>query len=249
MFILFCLDLTQVISQELSEYSNMLSNKQICTLCEDTGNNNYKCTCFSVSDLEDEMIHNFIVCGRYNDGFNKIFERFWDQEIISSKIKKNKDVSFDFIHKLVWKNTIERCQLLLFGLYNKSITLKEIESLYQLFIPSVALNKNERQCQKENLTSQLCALCNAMYQCYRSSLPSPNEWIPQIVEHIVLYNELVVDSKCTDAATVIMKVKKSLKLEKQFKIIEDLANRVCIYVVTKYLYVYIHISNNIDCQF
>ena len=230
----FYLDLTQVICNEINDNSNdKLYGKQISSVCEDSDDNKYKCTCFSISQLEDEMIQSFIRFGRYNDGFNKVFKYYWEQQIGSSKIKMVKDVSFDDVYQLVWKKTTAQCQLVLVELNNKSITLKEIESLHKLFIPKVAniaLDENERQCQREAFSSQLCALCNAIHPCYPCSsdvLPPPNTWIPQTVAYIELYNALVVDSKCTEAARVIMKVKKSLKLENDFKIIEDLANRVC----------------------
>ena len=206
------------------------------SVCKDLGNKTYKCICFpfSISNVHDEMIQNFIICGKYNDGVNIIFEYYWKQQINSSNIK---DVSFDSVYELVWKKTIVQCQQVLSELNDKTITLKEIESLYQLFIPKNAnatTDENKRQLQKNNLFLQLCALCDAMCHCYPTSrklFPPPNEWIPQAVTDIVLYNEMVVDSSCTKAANVIMKVKKSLKLEKDFKIIEDLQNRVSFYVI------------------
>ena len=232
-FVLY-LDLTQVICNEINDNSdNKLYDKQISSVCKDSDDNKYKCTCFSISKLEDEMIQNFIIYGKYKNGFNIVFKYYWDQQIISSDIKMVKDVSFDDVYKSVWKKTTAQCQLVLVKLNDKSITLKEIESLHQLFIPkdtNIALDENEKLCQREAFSSQLCALCSAIHQCNPSSsdvLPPPNTWIPQTVAYIELYNALVVDSKCTEAARVIMKVKKSLKLENDFKIIEDLANRVC----------------------
>ena len=234
------LELTQDICNELDDNSdNKLYDKQVSSVCKDLGNENYECTCFpfSISNVQDEMIQKFIICGKCNDGVNMIFEYYWEQQLNSSNIKMVKDVSFDSVYELVWKETIVQCQQLLSKFNGKTITLKEIESLYQIFIPkdtNAALNENERQCQKDNLSLQLCVLCDAMHHCYPNSrklFPRPNEWIPQAVDDIVLYNEIVADSRCTKATNVIMKVKKSLKLEKEFKIIEHLQNRVSFYVV------------------
>ena len=233
-FILY-LELTQVICNEIDDNSdNKLYDKQVSSVCKDLGNGNYECSCFpfSVSNVCDEMIQNFIICGKYNDGVNIVFEFYWKQQVNLSNIKMDKDVSFDSVYELVWEKTIVQCQQLLYNLNDKTVALKEIESLYQLFVPkdtNVATNENERLCQKDNLSLQLCALCDAMHRCYPNSrklFPSPNEWIPQAVNDIVLYNEMVVDFRCTKAANVIMKVKKSLKLEKDFKIIEDLQDCV-----------------------
>ena len=181
------------------------------------------------------MIQNFIICGKYNNGVNIVFEYYWKQQVNSSNIKMVEDVSFDSVYKLVWEKTIAQCQQLLSNLNDKTIALKEIESLYQLFMPkdtTAAMNKEERLCREGNLSLQLYALCDAMHLCYpnsRKSFPSSIEWIPQAVNDVVLYNDLVVDSRCTKAANVIMKVKKSLKLEKEFKIIEDIQDRVSSY--------------------
>ena len=232
------LELTQVICDEIDDNSdNKLYDKQISSVCKDLGNKNYECSCFpfSISNVQDEMIQNFIICGKYSDGLNIVFEYCWKQQVNSSNIKMVEDVSFDSVYTLVWEKTIAQCQQLLSNLNDRTIALKEIESLYQLFMPedtNAAMNENERLCQKDNLSSQLCALCAAMHCCYPNSrklFPSPNEWIPQAVNDIVLYNEMVVDSRCTKATNVIMKVKKSLKLEKDFKIIEDLQDHVSSY--------------------
>ena len=237
MFVLY-LDLTQVICQEISDNSDdKLYNKQIYTVCEDTGNDSYKCTCFSISKLEDEIIENLVVCGKHNDDFHRVFEYCWNQQIISSGIKNVKEVSFDSVYKLVWKKTIAQCQLLLFELNDNSVPLKEIESLYHLFIPKdkmVTLNENERQCQLRLLSLQLSSLCNAMHYCYPSSqqlFPAPDEWVPQTVDYIALYIEIVNDSKCTEAANLILKVKASLQLKGDFKIIESLTEHVRVFYV------------------
>ena len=231
----FYLELTQAICDEIDDNSDdKLHDKQVSSVCKDLGNKNYEYSCFSfsISNVQDEMIQNFIICGRYNDGVNIVFEYYWKQQVNASNIKM---VKFDSVYKLVWQKTVLQCQQLLSNLNDRTIALKEIESLYQLFIPkdtNAAMNEKERLCQKDNLSLQLCALCAAMHHCYpnsRKSFPSPNEWIPPTVNDIVLYNEMVVDSRCTKAANVIMKVKKSLKLEKDFKIIEDLQDRVSSY--------------------
>ena len=179
------------------------------------------------------MIQNFVICGKCNGNANKIFEYCWNQQIVSSGIKDDKDVSFDSVYNLIWKKTIEQCQQVLFKLRNKTTTLRETETLYQLFTPkdkTVTPNENARHCQIEIFSSQLTALCEAMHQCYPSSkqlFPLSSEWIPHTVAYIAFYDEMVNDTKCTEAATVILKVKTSLKLKGDFKIIENLANRVC----------------------
>lgn len=228
---MLCLDLTQVICKEINDNSDdKLKDKQVC---EVMGTDDHKCTCFTISNLEDEMIQNFIIFGQYNGGLNKIFEYCWDQQVILSGIKHNTDVSFNSVYNLVWKKTIVQCKLLLSKLNDKSVTLKEVENLYHLFIcKDKTSNGNEMQCLLKSLSPQLSALCNAIHQCYPSSTESfllSNEWIPQMVEHIAYYHEVVNDSKCIEAAVVIMKVKKSLKLEKEFKIVEDFANCVSFY--------------------
>ena len=120
-------------------------------------------------------------------------------------------------------------------LKDKTITLEEVEILYQI----------------ENFSSHLWALCNAMHHCYPSSkesIPVPNKWIPQTLAHITLYHEISNNPKCTQAACVILKVKRSLQLG-DFKIIEDLAKHVRMYVhiyiarhdvinTQKYMYIY-----------
>ena len=228
--VFLCLDLTQVICKEISDNSdNKLFDKKISTVCDDS----YNCKCFLSANIDNEMIQNFITCGKCNGDFNRVFEYCWNQQIILSSIKDDKDVSFNSVYNLVWKKTIDQCQQILLKLKNKSATLKETETIYQLFTPedkTITRNENARQCQIEYFSLQLTALCEAMHQCYPSSkelFPLPNEWIPNTVTYIALYDEIVNDAKCTEAATVISKVKISLKLKGDFKIIENLANRVC----------------------
>ena len=229
LFLIYCLDLTEDICKEINDNSDdKLFDKNISTVCDDS----YNCKCFPSATMENEIIQNFITCGKCNGDLNKVFEYCWNQQIILSGIK-DKDVSFDSIYKLVWIKTIEQCQKLLQKLKNKSVTLKETETLYQLFTPkdkAVTATENAKQCQIECFSSQLTALCEVMHQCYPSSkdlFPLPNEWVPDTVSNIARYNEVVNDAKCTEAATVILKVKTSLKLKGDFKIIENLANRVC----------------------
>ena len=157
------------------------------------------------------MVENFISCGKFNGTRNKVFEYCWKQQIETSAIRTVKDVSFDSVYKQVWNPAITQCQSLLSGLNDKTATLKEVESLYQI----------------ENFSLQLSALYDAMCRCYpncQKSRTSSNEWIPK---HITLYyHEIANNYKCSEAAGVILKVKSSLKLEGNFKIIEDLAHHV-----------------------
>ena len=222
---LLVLDLTEDICKEISDNSDVkLFDKKISTVCDDS----YKCICFPSAIMESEMIQNFITCGKCNDDLNKLFEYCWNQQAINIK-----DVSFDSIYNLVWKKTIEQCQQVLLELNNRSVTLKETETLCQLFAPKdqiVTPNENSGLCQIECFSSQLTALCEAMHQCYPSSkklFPLPTKWIPDTISYIALYNEVVNDTKCTEAATVILKVKASLKLKGDFQIVENLANCVC----------------------
>ena len=225
------LDLTQEICQQIDDNSDdKLCNKQICTVCEDGDTDSYNCICFYTSGINEEMIDSFIKCGNCNDDVNKIFEYYWDQQ--KSNLIKDEGVSFDSIYCMVWKKTIEQCQQLLINIKDKSSTLAEVETLSQLFINEnkTAASENTKQCQKYNLSLQLIALCEGMHQCYPNSkklFPSPHEWIPECVDYIALYLEIVDDSKSTEAANVILKVKESLKLKGDFGIIKNLANCVC----------------------
>ena len=211
------LDLTEVICQEINDNSNdKLCNKQICTVCDIEDNGNYKCTCFSTSCLENEMVQNFIICGKYNGILNEIFECCWDHQI-KLNISATTDVSYNSIYELVWKPTISQCQSLLCKLQDKTISLNEVESLYQI----------------ENFSLQLSALCDAMHKCYPSfkeSLPPPHEWVPHTLSHIVIYHEIANNPQCTKAARIILQVRASLKLKGDFKTIEDLAKHVRMFV-------------------
>ena len=207
-------DLTHIISQEISINNNdEIYRKQICSICKVEDDGSYKCTCFSTSNLECEMVQNFILCGKYNNGHNKVFEYCWDQQIQLSAITTVKDICYDSVYKLVWKPTILQCQSLLSKLKDKTITLKEAESIYQI----------------EDFSLQLSALDTAIRQCYPSfkeSLPPPKKWLPQTVAHIKLYHKIANNPKCTVAANVILKVQTSLKLKGNFKVVEDLARHV-----------------------
>ena len=123
------------------------------------------------------------------------------------------------MYEKVWKSTIKQCQLLLIKLKDKTVTLEEVEILYQV----------------DNLSLHLSVLCKAMHQCYPNlseSLPLPEKWILQTLAHIALYYEIASNPKCAEAANVILKVKKSLMLEGDFKLVEDLAKLVCVYDCT-----------------
>ena len=162
------------------------------------------------------MIDNFSICGKCNGDFNKVFEYCWDQQIKQSAITKDQNVSYNSVFNTVWKPTIERCQSLLSKLKDKTITLQEAEILYQV----------------DKLCLHLSVLCKAMHQCYpelSKSFSLSDNWVSQTVAHIAFYHEFSINPKCIEAANVILKVKKSLKLEGDFKIIEDLAKHVSVY--------------------
>lgn len=204
--------------QKISDNSDdKLYDKRICDVCEveDSGINKcYKCICFSIPDLDNEMIDNFIVCGKHTNGtINEIFKYCWDQQIELSVIRSVQDISFDSVFIKVWKPTISQCQLLLCSLQCKTVTLEEVEILYQI----------------DNFSSHLSALCNAMHHCYpksKESLTPPDQWVSQTVSHITLYLEIANNQKCTDAAKLILKVQTKLELKGDFKIIEDLSKHV-----------------------
>ena len=216
-FFLLYVDLTQDICKEINDNNDdKLCTKRICDVCEVhevKDKSSYIYTCFSTSELENEMIQNFKMCGKYNSGLNinKVFEYFWDQQIKLSAIATVKDVSFDSVYNQVWKPTISKCLSLFKG---KTVTLEEIEKLYQI----------------HSFSTQLSILCASLHTCYPKSLESlhlPDEWVTQTVEHIALYyNEIANNPKCGEATNVILKVQTSLKLEGDFKIIECLANHV-----------------------
>ena len=216
----FYLDLTKVICQEITDNGdNELYSKQIYNVCKVEDDGTYKCTCFSTSELENEMINNFSICGKCNDDFNTVFEYCWNQQKELSAITKDKDVSYDSVFKKVWKPTIEQCQALLAKLKNKTVTLEEVEILYQM----------------DNLSLHLSVLCKAMHQCYpklSESISLSDEWVPQTVAHIALYHNIANNPKCAEAANVILKVRTSLKLKGDFKMIEDLAVHVSIYIAS-----------------
>ena len=212
------LGLTQVIYHEINDNSDTkLANKQISQVCKVENDGTLKCICFSTSELENEMIHNFTIYGKCNGDFNKVFEYYWEQQIQQSAITKGQDVSYNSVFNTVWKPTIKQCQSLLFNLKDKTVTLEEVEILYQI----------------DNLSLQLSGLCKAMHKCYpelNESLPLPDNWVSQTVAHFALYHEITdIHPKCSEAVKVILKVKKSLKLEGDFKIIEDLAKLVRVY--------------------
>ena len=171
--------------------------------------------CFASSEVDKEMIDNFIVCGKYNNNgaVNEVFQYCWDHQIELSDIMKIQDISYDVIFNKAWKPTILQCQSLLCSLKNKTVTLEEVEKLYPL----------------DKFSLQLSALCTAMHHCYPEStqlFPPPQEWVPYTIAHIALYFEIVNNPKCIDAANVVLKLQKSLKLEGDFKIVEDLAKHV-----------------------
>ena len=204
--------------QKISDNSDdKLYDKRICDVCEveESGSNKcYKCICFSIPELDNEMVDNFIVCGKHTNGtINEVFKYCWDQQIELSAIRAVKDISFDSVFIKVWKPTVSQCQSILHNLEYKTVTLEEVEKLYQI----------------NNFSPHLSTLCNAMCHCYPKSEESftpPDEWVSQTVSHIALYHEIANNQKCTDAAEIILKVQTKLKLEGDFKIIEDLAKHV-----------------------
>ena len=208
------LDLIQVICERISDNSDdKLKSKLICDVRKTEDNGSYKC--LSTSKVDKEMVDNFIVCGKYDDNsaVNEVFQYCWDHQIELNAIRKIQNISFDVIFDKAWKPTISQCQSLLCSLKSKTVTLEEVEKLYQL----------------DKFSLQLSALCNAMHYCYPKStqlFPPPQEWVSHTAAHIALYFEIVNNPKCTVAANIILKVQTSLKLGGDFKIIEDLAKHV-----------------------
>lgn len=211
----------QTLSKEISDHSDeKLQAKRVCDLCtnDDDGKGNYKCICFSTDNLPKEMIDHCIVIGKYENAHNQLFDHLWQLEADAFKktdAAKPNNISYSVLFDQVWIPTVSSCKSLLNKLYNKSVTLAVIEEINQV----------------ENFEMHLSALCTAMLQCYPDDVcvSPPQQWVPQRMAHFSKYQEISNNLKCTEATNVILKVKSSLSLTGDFKIIEHLAD--CVSVV------------------
>jgi len=228
---LLCLlhaDLTQVLSKEIDDLSDdKLQAKQICDLCnDDDDDGNYKCICFSTNGLPNEMIEHCIIIGKYENTHNQLFDHVWQQQVDSFKktdAANPNNISYSVVFDQVWIPTISCCKSLLSKLHNKSVTVTTIEELSQI----------------ENFADNLSSLCTVMLKCYPDdvNVPPPQQWVPQLMVHISKFREISNNPKCTEATTVILRVKNSLSLTGDFKIIECLADNVSdVYVSVAFLH-------------
>jgi len=183
-------------------------------LCTGDDATSYKCICFNTGKLTEEMINNCIEIGKWKANCNLLFERFWKQNAdLLDKTTLNDENFFTLVHSKVWVPTVSCCKSLLIEFHDKSVTLEKVEEFTKI----------------ENFSEHLSVLCCALLRCYpdfKSVRPS-EEWIQSLMCHIEKYqNEIFNNVKCTNAANLILKMKKSLHLSGDFRIVENLSKNV-----------------------
>ena len=127
----------------------------------------------------------------------------------------NAEISFTNVYNEIWTPTIKQCSSLVCNLYRKSINLSEIVQLSKM----------------ENFSRQLSALSSALlhgYPAMMGGVTPPDQWVPQLMAHIALYQDISSSTKCIDAANVLLKMQKSLHLTGNFKLVENLTKIVSI---------------------
>jgi len=224
LYLSFNVELTQDLCKQISNHSDdKLQKMQICDLCTGDDPNSYKCICFTTNELPNEMIENFLDLGIYRNVHNQLFEKFWKQNAI---VSANAEITFTNVFNEIWTPTIKQCHSLVCNLYSKTIKLSEIIQLSKM----------------ENFPHQLSALSSALlhdYPAMMGGVTPPDQWVPQLMAHIVLYQDISSSTKCIDAANVLLKMQKSLHLTGDFKLVESLTRIVSI--VTDMLSIYVHI--------
>jgi len=226
-YLSFNVELTQDLCKQISDHSDAkLQTMQICDLCTGDDPTSYKCICFTTNELPNEMIENFLDLGICLNVHNQLFEKFWKQNANASA---NAEISFTNVFNEIWTPTIKQCHLLVCDLYNKTIKLSEIIQLSKM----------------ENFSHQLSALSSALlhgYPAMMGGVTPPNQWVPQLMAHIALYQDISSRTKCIDAANMLLKMQKSLHLTGDFKLVECLTRIVSIITDMLLTYVMHHLG-------
>ena len=178
----------------------------------DIGNGYFKCVYLSIDEVPKDMLEHFIVFEK-----SKIFQSIWSN--FCDKVDEASIATFVDIYEHVWKYTIEACKNLLHKLYNKSFTYSDIECF----------------ADERSLYTHVDALYNAMRQCCIDFLSSLPDYKSQAVKNVRLYLEFARCSVQANSNTVqinavqlCLKMKKLLRLNGNFSVVDDVNIQVSI---------------------
>ena len=136
-----------------------------------------------------------------------------EKELKMTEKRKGRKIvllSVNEVAELVWAPSYERLQSLPEGLLSGTISLEELDKLFQVFKDSQDLAKEMRLLISKN----------------ESSVKASEDKMKKRIDQIERYYKL---RNCIDAVWVILDLKERFNLHGDFRLVEDVRNQVCRY--------------------
>ena len=169
-------------------------------------NNQCKCTYFSVRDMPNELLEYLYIMGNQNR--SDLFESCWKKQC-----KQYSNLStFKEVHEKVCVVVLDECKEILLSLHKRTMTLENVDVYFLKFQPT-------------ELKSNLNKLCQGIRQCFpedRELLPA-KDWVPGVIVHIQEYMQI---KNYLNVAMVVLELKRSMKLNGDFTVIDTLTQQV-----------------------
>ena len=197
--------LTKQLQKEFTaEYHDVAVNKLF--LETDDPNQRLKCIYFSTSDIPHELLKYLHVMG--NTYRNDLFESCWGKQCDMC----HHVFTFGGVYERVCMPVLDKCKEILLSLQQKTMTLKDVDTEFQ---------------QETDVENNLNKLCRGIRQCFPGSEVLPaKDWVRGVVAHIQEYRRI---NSCINVATIVLKIKKSMKLYGDFSVVDMLAQQVATY--------------------
>ena len=163
------------------------------------------CIYYSVKDIPNELLNYLYIMGNRNR--NDLFESCW-----RAQCKRYSNLStFKDVHELVCMRVLDECKEILCSLERKTMTLENVDKYFRKF-------------QETDLENNLTKLCQGIRRCFPDiELLPAKQWVPSVVVHIQEYKRI---NNYMNAATIVLKLKESMKLIGDFTVIDTLAQQV-----------------------
>ena len=193
----------------VQEIPDDISLESISSLCKLEGSKIVHCYFDCVSPLF-HILPQFICLMQTNQ--SDTFQTFWKSQVDKYKRKK---LCCDEVVSLIWEPVFKRICRFLCSLKNKSVSLVTLDKLKKVFSSD----------QQNKFETEFRSLEVGISKCLNRTCDIT--WIEKCVEKIFNYYSL---HQIANAAAIFLKLKKVLGLTGNFELIENLADKVRIFM-------------------
>lgn len=192
--------------QELEVDYSSYAVKDLCVASTDD-HNDLKVLCFTSASSLDSILESFDTLDKVHA--NDIFGRMWRdrmRELSQSKIV----LRIEDIRSKIWEPTFQACKDLLDELYNRSIALKKVDTVFRHFKDT-----------PERMETHLVQLAQGVNQCL--ALQKDTLWVTSVVTTI---KEYWCICQYGIAADVLLELQDNLQLTGDFELVNVLSEQV-----------------------